>query len=113
ASAGPLTATRTFHVRPRDVVRRVEVLGHGRVSDHYTSDFWPWEGVDGRDYALTGSRQGMSHAYVWDITDPANIIKTDSIMVDARSVNDVKISPDGRYGIITREGASNRRNGVV
>lgn len=113
ASAGPLSATRSFRVSQRDVVRRVEVLGQGRIADHYTSDIWPWEGVDGRDYAMTGSRQGMSHAYVWDITDPTNIVKTDSIMVDARSVNDVKVSPDGRYGVITREGASNRRNGVV
>ncbi|MGH7577506.1 MAG: Ig-like domain-containing protein [Longimicrobiales bacterium] len=113
ASAGPLSATRSFRVRQRDVVRPVEVLGQGRITDHYTSDVWPWQGVDGRDYAMTGSRQGMSHAYVWDITDPTDIIKTDSIIVDARSVNDVKISPDGRYGVVTREGASNRRNGVV
>ena len=113
ASAGPLSATRSFEVVQRDVVRKVQVLGQGSVSEHYTSDFWPWEGLDGRDYALTGSRQGMSHAFVWDITDPANIVKTDSVVVDARSVNDVKISPDGRYGVISREGASSRRNGVV
>jgi len=113
ASAGPLTARRTFEVMQRDVVRRVEVLGQGRISEHYTSDFWPFEGLDGRDYALTGSRQAESHAFVWDITDPTNIVKTDSIQVDARSVNDVKVSPDGRYGVISREGASDRRNGVV
>jgi hypothetical protein len=113
AAAGPLRAQKTFRVLPRDVVRRVQVLGQGRISDHYTSDFWPFQGVDGRDYALTGSRQGMSHTFIWDITDPTNIVKTDSIIVDARSVNDVKVSPDGRYGVITREGASNRRNGVV
>ncbi len=113
ASAGPLSARRSFEVTQRDVVRKVEVMGQGRIQDHYTSDVWVWEGVDGRDYGLTGSRQGMSHAYVWDITDPTNIFKTDSIQVDARSVNDVKVSPDGRYGVLSREGASNRRNGVV
>ncbi len=113
ASAGPLTARRSFRVTQRDVVRPVEVLGQGRISEHYTSDFWPFEGLDGRDYALTGSRQAQSHTYVWDITDPTNIFKTDSIQVDARSVNDVKVSPDGRYGVISREGASTRRNGVV
>lgn len=112
-SAGPLRTERSFEVSQRDVVQRVQVLGHGSVSSHYTSDVWPFEGMDGRDYAMTGSRQGMSHAYIWNITDPSNIFKTDSVMVDARSVNDVKVSPNGRYGVISREGASNRRNGVV
>lgn len=113
ASAGPLSARKSFRVVKRDVVRRVQVLGHGRISDHYTSDFWVFEGMNGRDYALTGSRLAQSLAFVWDVTDPTNIFKTDSIRVDARSVNDLKVSPDARYGVISREGASNRRNGVV
>ena len=50
---------------------------------------------------------------VWDVTDPANIFKTDSVFVDARTTNDIKVSPDGRYGAISREGASSRRDGVV
>jgi hypothetical protein len=33
--------------------------------------------------------------------------------VDARTVTDVKVSDDGRVCVITREGASNRRNGIV
>jgi hypothetical protein len=33
--------------------------------------------------------------------------------VDARTINDVTVSPDGRYGVLSREGASNRVNGVV
>ena len=113
ASAGPLTANRRFTVVKRDVVQRVKVVGHGRQTTHYTSDLWLFEGLDGRDYALTGARQAQSHAFVWDVTDPSNIFKTDSIQLDARSLNDVKVSPDGRYAAISREGASNRRNGVV
>ena len=113
ASAGGLSATRRFTVTQRDVVRQVSVVGQGRQTTHYTSDLWVFEGVDGRDYALTGARQAQSHAFVWDVTDPANIFKTDSVQVDARSLNDVKTSPDGRYGVISREGASNRRNGLV
>jgi len=113
ASTGPLNATRRFTAVPRDVVQRLTVMGQGRQDTHYTSDIWVFEGVDGRDYALTGSRQGQSHAFVWDVTDPTNIRKTDSLQVDARSVNDVKASPDGRYAVLTREGASNRRNGIV
>ena len=113
ASAGLLTARRRFTVVEREVVQNVNVVGHGRQSTHYTSDLWVFEGLDGRDYAMTGARQAQSHAYVWDVTDPSNIFKTDSIQVDARSVNDVKVSPDARYAVISREGASNRRNGVV
>ena len=37
----------------------------------------------------------------------------DTVTVDARTVNDVKISEDGRVGVITREGASDRKNGFV
>jgi len=43
----------------------------------------------------------------------SNIVKTDSVKVDARTINDVTVSPDGRYGALSREGASNRINGVV
>ena len=52
-------------------------------------------------------------AYFWDVTDPGNIIRVDSIQVDARTVNDVKVSEDGRVCIISREGASSRKNGIV
>jgi hypothetical protein len=113
ATAGPLTARRTFRVTARDAVQKLDVLGMGSTSRFRTTDLWPFQGVDGRDYALTGTKVADGHTFVWDITDPGNIVKTDSIQVDARTVNDVKVSPDGRYGVITREGASNRRNGVV
>jgi hypothetical protein len=113
ASAGPLTARQAVEVAPRDVVRPVRKLGHGRVNHVQTSDFWVWRAPDGRDYALTGTWGGAGMTYVWDVTDPTNIVKTDSIQVDARTVNDVKVSPDGRYATLTREGASDRRNGLV
>jgi hypothetical protein len=113
AMAGPLTARRTFRVTERDVVQKLSVVGVGSTSRIRTTDLWPFEGVDGRDYALTGAKLSDGYAFVWDITDPANIVKTDSIQADARTINDVKVSPDGRYGVLTREGASNRRNGPI
>jgi hypothetical protein len=51
--------------------------------------------------------------WVYDISDPAHPVKTDSILVDARTVNDVSLTADGRIGVLTREGASDRRNGIV
>ncbi|HEX9710317.1 MAG TPA: hypothetical protein VGB42_10185, partial [Candidatus Thermoplasmatota archaeon] len=113
ASVGPIQAERSFRVVKRDVVREVEVVGQGREARVFTTDFWVFEGVDGRDYAFTGSKLTDGTAFVWDVTDPSNIVKTDSVVVDARSVNDIKVSPDGRWAALSREGASNRRNGVV
>ena len=113
ATAGNLSARASVRVSRRAAVQELEIVGQGRESRVFTTDLWIWEGVDGRDYALTGSKMGNGVTFVWDITDPANIVKTDSIIVDARTTNDVKASPDGRYGVISREGASNRRNGVV
>ena len=47
------------------------------------------------------------------MTDPTNMELVDTVQIDARTVNDVKISEDGRIGVLSREGASNRRNGIV
>ncbi|TVP46562.1 MAG: hypothetical protein EA350_06790 [Gemmatimonadales bacterium] len=113
ASSGPLSAEHTVEVTRRDVVQRILEMGQGSTNHRRTSDFWVYEGVDGRDYAVTGTWGSGGFAYFWDVTDPTSVILTDSIQVDARTVNDVKVSPDGRYAVLTREGASDRRNGVV
>ena len=113
ADAGPLSARTSFRVVARDVVQKLEIHGQGREQRVRTTDFWVFEGRDGRDYALTGAKRSDGYGFVWDVTEPGNIFKTDSIQVDARSVNDMKVSPDARYATMTREGASNRRNGVV
>ena len=113
ATAGPISARKVIDVRPRNVVQNVQIMGQGSVSDVHTSDLWIFEGLDGRDYAVTGTWGANGYAYFWDVTDPSNVAKVDSIRVDARTVNDVKVSPGGRYAALSREGASNRRNGVV
>jgi len=113
ASAGAVTARRVLDVQPRDVRRRINVTGRGAITNVHTSDLWPWTARNGRDYTLVGTWGGDGWAYVFDITDLANPVKTDSIKVDARVINDVMVSPDGRYGVLSREGASNRVNGVV
>lgn len=113
AASGSVAARQTIDVRPREVVRRVAITGRGSITNVHVTDLWPWEGKDGRDYRLVGTFAGDGYAYVYDITDPAKLFKTDSIKVDARAINDVTVSPDGRYGVISREGASDRVNGVV
>lgn len=113
AVSGPVTGWKSVDVHRRDVVRTITELGQGPVRHRRTSDFWVYEGVDGRDYAVSGTWGSGGFAYFWDVTDPTEIALTDSIQVDARTVNDVKVSPDGRYAVLAREGASDRRNGIV
>jgi len=113
ASAGDLVARTTVEVAPREAIQEIEVMGQGSVDHVHTSDLWMYEGNDGRDYGVTGTWGANGWAYFWDVTDPTNIFKTDSIHVDARTVNDVKVSPSARYAALSREGASNRRNGAV
>ena len=111
ALSGPLVARASLEVHPRQILHRAHVVGRGATRHVGTHDFWVFEGVDGRDYAITGTAGGM--AYVWDVSDPSQIRLSDSIQVDARVINDVKVSPDARYAVLTREGASDRINGVV
>lgn len=113
AQAGAAHARHTIEVTPRDVRQRFVVTGRGIIRDTHTSDLWPYTGSDGRDYCIVGTWGGDGYAHVFDITDPTNIVRTHSVQVDARTINDVTVSPDARYAVLSREGASNRRNGVV
>lgn len=113
ANAGTHSARRTVSVSRRDVRRDVELVGRAPVRDRRTSDLWVWEGTDGRDYAITGTWGSDGSSYIWDVTDPSDIRKVREVQVDARTVNDVKVSEEGDIAVISREGASNRRNGIV
>jgi hypothetical protein len=112
ARSGTAYAETTIEVRPREARRRIQITGRGNINQVHTSDLWPWTGKDG-GLRLVGTWGGDGWAYVFDITDLNNPVKTDSVQVDARTINDVTVSPDGRYGALSREGASNRINGVV
>ncbi|MDX1638096.1 MAG: Ig-like domain-containing protein [Balneolaceae bacterium] len=113
AKSGEIVDELAIRVRPRTVQKDIQVVGHGQVLDKHTSDLWVWEGIDGRDYAVTGTWGAAGEAFFWDVTDPANMQIVDTVTVDARTVNDVKVSEDGRICVITREGASDRKNGIV
>ena len=113
ASLGNVSVSKALNIYERNVKRDLVKVGTGLVNDKHTSDFWVFEGVDGRDYAVTGTWGADGTSYFWDVTDPSNILKIDSVQVDARTVNDVKVSEDGKIAIISREGASNRKNGII
>jgi hypothetical protein len=113
AQSGPVTARKVIQVTPRDVRRRIAVAGRGVLDYVHTSDLWPFTGSDGRDYVIVGTWGGDGWAMVFDISDLSKPVKTDSVKVDARTINDVTVSPGAKYAVLSREGASNRVNGVV
>lgn len=106
--AAVATADVTTRIEEAELVR----IGRGAAADHHSGDTWVFEGVDGRDYAYVGTFM-YDWMKAWDVTDPSSPVLTDSVQLDARRINDVKIHPDNHIGILTREGASDRRNGIV
>ncbi|MDH3223579.1 MAG: Ig-like domain-containing protein [Gemmatimonadota bacterium] len=112
-SAGTAAGQHLIEITPRNVEHEVVVLGQGLVSDRPTSDLWAFTGLDGRDYVYTGTHDGGQRMLAWDVTSPANPVLTDFVEVDARVVNDVKVNEAATVAVITREGASDRQNGIV
>ncbi len=106
AVSGDHVATASVKARPRGVGRTLEVVGRGPARDYQAAELW----AVGQHVYLASIADRL---WVYDVSDPARPVKTDSLMVDARLVNDVMTTPDGRIGVLTREGASNRRNGIV
>ena len=107
-----VTLVTFVNVEGRSYDQHLVKVGRGAISNHHSGDTWVFEGVDGRDYAYVGTFM-YDWAKIFDVTDPENTVLTDSVQLDARRINDVKIHPNGRIGILTREGASDRRNGIV
>ena len=113
ATVAGRTGQALVEVVERGMEHEVVVTGRGLVADRPTSDLWAFTGNDGRDYVYTGTHLGGQRMLAWDITNPANPVLTDFVEVDARVVNDVKVNGDATVAVITREGASDRRNGIV
>jgi len=102
------SAVAVITVTPRDMVRPATLVGRVPVKGFATAEFWLHP--DGRHGYLTTIGDRL---YALDLSDPAAPVITDSVIVDARAINDVMTTEDGRYGVLTREGASSRRNGIV
>jgi hypothetical protein len=99
-------------VEPREAAAALELSGRGVLDGHHSGDMWVFEGVDGRDYVYIGTFQ-HDWMKVFDVTDPTQPILTDSVRLDARRINDVKVHASAELVVVTREGASDRRNGIV
>jgi hypothetical protein len=110
ASYGARSADAIVTVAPRDVQRVATVVGRVPRSAFFTSEVWLHP--NGK-VAYLGTVLGGDRVYAIDISNPAAPVIVDSIIVNARTVNDVMTTPDGNYMVITREGAADRKNGIV
>jgi uncharacterized protein YjdB len=106
ASSGQHSATASVVVRPRNVERDMEVVSHTSMPDLQMSEEW----IIGHHAYLATITDKL---FVYDIADPASPKLLDTLKVDARLINDISTTPDEKIGVFTREGASNRKNGIV
>jgi hypothetical protein len=107
ASFAGKTTEATVEVRPRDVRRPTTLVGRVPIKFH-AAEFWLHP--DGRHGYLSTI---ADRVYAIDVSNPSTPVITDSVVVDARTINDVMTTEDGKYGVLTREGASTRKNGIV
>ncbi|MEP6691885.1 MAG: hypothetical protein ABJD07_12075 [Gemmatimonadaceae bacterium] len=110
ASFGTRTAETVARLKPRDVRRKTTVVGHLARGEMWPSEVWVHP--DGK-HAYLGTVLGGDRIYAVDVSDPSKPVITDSIVANARSINDVMSTADGKWLVFTREGAADRKNGIV
>ena len=105
-TSGTLSSSSSIVVTPRDLEHDLKVIGRMPVKEFQGGEQW-----------ITGNYAYYSTIHdqfmVYDISDPANPKLTDTIKVDARLINDISTTADGKILVISREGASNRKNGIA
>jgi hypothetical protein len=106
ASSGSREATASIVVSHRNVERSLDIVAHVQPKDTQAAEEW----IIGNNAYLSSVADKV---WVYDISDPVMPKLLDTVTVDARLVNDVSTTPDGKIGVITREGSSTRKNGVV
>jgi hypothetical protein len=107
ASIGDRSSIASVTVRPRDVKRSLEVVGRTPNEEFQTMEQW----IIGKYAYVTSAIAGR--LWVYDVSNPSAPVKVDSVTFDARILNDVSTTADGKVAVLTREGASNRKNGIV
>jgi hypothetical protein len=110
ASLGARSATVRVHVDERSVRRPVTVVGRLPRTQFATSEVWIHP--NGR-VAYLGTHAGGDRVYAIDISNPAQPVVVDSILANTRLVNDMVTTADGNVMVFTREGAADRKNGIV
>ena len=107
AAAGSRTADAVVKVEQRRVTRGLEVRAHLPIK-FSTAEVWVHPSGTCAYLSTIADR-----VYAIDISDPTHPKIADSMLTNSRIVNDVMTTEDGKYGIFSREGASDRKNGIV
>src|SRR5829696_6609307 len=110
AAIGNRVAQSAVSLTHRDARRQATVVG--RLPRFRFSTEEVWIHPNGK-YVYLGSGGGGDVMYTIDVSNPAAPVVTDSIIANTRRVNDVMTTPDGKFLVFTREGASDRKNGIV
>jgi uncharacterized protein YjdB len=95
-TSGNLSSSTAIVVSPRNLERELELVGRAPMKEFQGAEQW----IIG-NYAYYSTI--ADRFFVYDISDPANPKLTDTIKVDARIVNDISTTADGKILVISRE----------
>ena len=109
AVLGQRSASTTVTVAARDVRRPATIVGSVVLSKFPSSEVWVHP--NGKAVYLASLLGGV--VYAIDASNPSQPVIVDSIVANARTINDVMTSEDGKVLVHTREGADNRKNGIA
>ena len=99
AMLGAQSAQTTVTLAARDVRRPATVVGSLVRTTFSPSDVWVHP--NGK-VAYLGTDLGGDRVYVLNVADPSKPAIVDSVIVNARGINDVMTSEDGKFMVRTR-----------
>ncbi len=119
AAVANFIESKAVTVGPRNGLQGAfEVVAGDNQIDRFNSDLWLFN-----NFAYTGTwrlrgedpvtQLPGDRMFVWDITNPVLPLLSDTVIVDAQTVNDVKIRADGTLAVITHEGSVDELNGIT
>jgi hypothetical protein len=104
SASAPVTVTR------RAVHRPARIVGSVIRKTFATTEVWVHP--NGK-VAYLGTAIGGDRLYTLDVSDSANPRIVDSVQANTRLINDLMTDQAGKVMVFTREGASDRKNGIV
>jgi hypothetical protein len=110
ATLGNRSASTIVEAEGRDVRRPVSIVGRLPRTAFTTAEVWIHP--NGK-VAYLGTHGGGDRIYTIDISNPATPTVVDSVVMNTRLVNDIMTDKAGTVLVMTREGAADRKNGIV
>src|SRR5207302_7119058 len=107
ATIGGRMAESVIHVEQRRVTRGIEVRAHLPIK-FSTAEVWIHPNGKCAYLSTIADR-----VYAIDVSDWTAPKIVDSMLTNSRIVNDVMTTDGGKYGLLSPEGASDRKNGIV